>query len=84
MGLLVQMDTVGGGGGKIHRACGERVNLLATYENYHGLVHASTDPDTSAFQTDKLLRDCWWCMHLCVGVCGILIPFYTDRLVATS
>ena len=53
-------------------------------QSYLQLLHPSTDPDISAFRTDKLARGYRWCMHSCVGVCGILTPFYTGRLVASS
>ena len=29
-------------------------------------------PHSSALALTKLAHDCWWCVHICVGVCGVL------------
>ena len=47
-------------------------------------MHLPGCPHSSAFRTYELAHDWWWCVHICVGVCGVLRTFYGSRLTATS
>ena len=47
------------------------------------IMHLPGGPHSSAFRTYKLAHDCWWCEHVCEGVCGMLRTFYGSRLTAT-
>ena len=46
-------------------------------------MHLPGCPHSCAFRTYKLAHGCWWCVHICVGVCGMLRTFYGSRLTAT-
>ena len=52
--------------------------------NQPGMHHGSIW--LSAFvghRANKLAHDCWWCVHICAGVCGMFRTFYGSRLTAT-
>ena len=67
--------------GDIRSKAGER--KLPREVSLECIMHLS---GLSAFvgpRGNKLAHDCWWCVHICVGVCGMLRTFYGSRLTAT-
>ena len=58
------------GHGDIRSKAGER--KLPREVSLECIMHLS---GLSAFvgpRANKLAHDCWWCVHICVGVCGVL------------
>ena len=58
------------GHGDIRSKAGER--KLPRELSLECIMHLS---GLSAFvgpRANKLAHDCWWCVHICVGVCGVL------------